>query len=225
MGAKLAFPRPEDHPISIGTIKEPEVWLNKVKELRPLFKHISDFSQIMDGRELWKDRKIWYLGVPCYAAKDSEEYRQPDLWQILRSNFSPLYDTVCAVLSDRFGCPFAVSPVLSPPGFHFFEGLAGDYSGMNRYHVDIDVQEFLQVPVTNILSVTVPLSLPTNSGGYVEYTLKDNTYRLIYDIGKIYMWHAQLVHRVGDFTFAEPGIRCTLQIHIYFNNGTGYLYW
>jgi len=225
MGKKLNFPRPEDHPICLGTLEEPEVWLNKVKELRPLFKHISDFSQILDGREIWKDRKVWYLGVPCYASKDAEEYRQPALWRTLHSNFDTLYATVCAVLSERFGCPFVVSSILSPPGFHFLEGLTDDYSGRNMYHIDTDVESFLRVPTTNILSVTIPLALPTNSGGYLEYMLDGNTYMLVYALGKIYMWHSRMFHRAGDFTYAEPGIRCTLQIHIYFDKGTGYLYW
>ena len=217
------------------------------------------------GRTYRDDHFAWSLGAATYihGSRNVDLYRQTmhAFNQTLYDNFSWLYKIVEEKMSNQIGKTI-VSPDLGPPGFHIMgpkpgitlskKGIeranqrqsATHWDGQGLIHRNV-WDKFKDANFKNLLSFTLPVSLPGGKGGLdtwetipedfllaegIKQGPPDQCTYIPYKIGEIFFFIApqgQMVHRISNrgncsencdsrVTLQGHGIKCDGVWQIYF---------
>jgi hypothetical protein len=210
----------------------------KVHELKPYWRHIKDFpiaKSVMllskQNPELYKSAENQhFLGDSLYVIEKLEQINW-DIQEEINFNFSPLYDRLQKVIEEVSGMPAEYIPSMAVPGFHVFHGQQRPHPF--EWHIDTTICRFDGVyKPENVYSFLCLIESPQDAAGleYKDSTDWDShedleTKIFTYDLGTLFLWKGDRIHRMKRFAMNEGESRITLQGHFVVHKGKALIHW
>tara|TARA_B100000965_G_scaffold200981_1_gene167789 strand:+ start:686 stop:1459 length:774 start_codon:yes stop_codon:yes gene_type:complete len=233
-----------------------KLWVNRSCERRFAFENSMKISKA----PFWTLGAVSYLdGVESHALYNRH---RDALNPLLRKKFNWIYEIICERLQSDLKEPVVIDEVLAHPGFHIFAAKNGttiepEYlklfeESLGSVHVDVQYEEhekywkkFKEVDLTNTLSFTVPIQLPTHGGGLYTWDDKVDAYSFnyatnklklselqcasvtnLYEVGEMIYFVGHLLHQMMPGKNIQPtDRRITVQGHGVKCDGVWRLYW
>jgi len=201
------------------------------------------------GDNIGDDHFFYTLGAVSYIdCRKSRDYYVDNMKkynEIMHKNFSWMYDIILRKMEKIIGYS-KISKHLAPPGFHIFSPLPGSllsqkaesYLKKTRAPIHVDIQhrshnsvwdKYKSVDMKNVLSFTIPVSLPEYGGGLriwdkidpniypslkINEKQKDPPLTVKYSAGEAFFHKGRLMHQILNSGEAGPEYkRITVQGH------------
>lgn len=193
-----------------------------IKAQRDKWAHISEYPIYADET----NTPMYYIGSPVYPCQSNKSlYTKKHLDSIntLQHITKYLQPVILEALSKHYNLPIEHLPNASIPGFHIFNNVGKDSEVIiPSFHMDIDIlQLFPEVFKGEIVSF-VYIVETSNNGDRLDY----DGGILEYEENKLYLWSANLLHKIGDVYLETPeDYRITYQGHCIILEGKIYYYW
>jgi hypothetical protein len=178
---------------------------------------------------------LFTLGYPLYIAQSASNISAASRYFVenLKTNkylflrFKPLYQCLVASASAYFGVDLFFHPQLAIPGFHLFlSGPGRPYAG-GGWHVDQFETAHL-VPRRAAWSATLFIGSQSHRYGIDFRKETEAGIQAIpywHKVGRITLFRSDRVHRIAPMPSDTDCARLTMQAHIAFVDGRGFLFW
>ena len=230
----------------------PEVKLLSGAECRDIARRLDRAKAVWQPRG--SRRGFFTLGVNAYmdlapSADPESTYFRPLACsnRILSERFGDLLQRLLLAVSETLGKPARYDPDLALPGFHIWIGDAIPTQCSASTHFDLQFESLVKLgrvqPPFEVLSLTVPIRLPTSGGhlrvwdlayedvvegrfGATEQCRSDGGRVVPYVVGHLTSHAGLLYHQIDRATVVRPGdARITLQAHGIISDSDVLIYW
>lgn len=210
----------------------------KVHYLKPFWRHIKDFPIAKSAMLLAKqDPNLYksaenqhFLGDSLYVIEKLEEIN----WKIqetINYNFSPMYDRLQKTIGEITGMPAEYISSMAVPGFHVFHGQQRPHPF--EWHIDTTICRFDgRYKPENVYSFLCLIESPKDAAGleYKDSTDWDShedleTKIFTYELGTLFLWKGDRIHRMKRFAMEQGESRITLQGHFVLHDGKALIHW
>jgi hypothetical protein len=190
---------------------------DSIKSNRQLWTHYSEYP----NPPFFKFLPLYFLGSPIYPCGNRTDlylqYRTKSE-DYLKNTIKNLHTIVMNKLQEVYNLEPTHLANTSMPGFHIFNSADGKLKQMSidRFHIDSDlIERFPKVTATieNFYSFVVVIET-TYAGDTLDYIIDGQIKKHNYQEGHMYMWPAELEHKIGDVLLANDSeYRITYQGH------------